>query len=153
MLATSHATPELLAGMQPRPGRVVAAWSNVRRLACVCTRAKIDRISCNDLRRTYASWLKQRGVDSLVVARLLGHTSTRMVDAVYGQLDELLSPSNRILREPPSTALQEDLEVPRGGFEPPTRGFSVLGVRAGFGRETGRAGRFPAQEEGAVAHG
>ena len=38
----------------------------------------------NDLRRTFASWLKQSGQDSLVVARLMGHTSTRMVELVYG---------------------------------------------------------------------
>ena len=42
----------------------------------------------NDLRRTFASWLKQAGTDSLTVARLLGHSSTAMVDKVYGRLDE-----------------------------------------------------------------
>ena len=39
------------------------------------------------LRRTFASKLKQRGVDSMVVARLLGHTTSRLVDTVYGHLD------------------------------------------------------------------
>lgn len=67
-----------------------ATWSG--RTADVTSRSRehagIDRISCTDLRRTYASWLEQRGVDSLFVARLLGHTSTRRVDAVYGQLDD-----------------------------------------------------------------
>jgi hypothetical protein len=45
-------------------------------------------VSPNDLRRTYASWLKQRGVDSMVVAKLLGHTSSRMVELVYGHLND-----------------------------------------------------------------
>src|SRR5262249_38124827 len=42
----------------------------------------------NDLRRTLASWLKQRGVDSMTVARLLGHTTSRMVEMVYEHLND-----------------------------------------------------------------
>jgi hypothetical protein len=45
-------------------------------------------ISPNDLRRTFASWLKQAGVDSMVVAKLLGHTTSRMVELVYGHLND-----------------------------------------------------------------
>jgi hypothetical protein len=30
------------------------------------------------------SWMKQAGQDSMVVARLLGHTTSQMVDRVYG---------------------------------------------------------------------
>jgi len=71
-----------------KSGFVVGAWPNARRdLAAACKRVEVPRISPNDLRRTYASWLKNAGVDSAVVAKLLGHTSTRMVDAVYGHLD------------------------------------------------------------------
>ena len=63
-------------------------WPNVRRdLAVACRHAGIPRVSPNDLRRTFASWLKQRGVDSMVVARLLGHSSTAMVERVYGRLN------------------------------------------------------------------
>ena len=69
-------------------GPVVGAWPNCRRdLKAACVRAGIAAVSPNDLRRTFASWLKQRGVDSAVVARLLGHSSTKMVDLVYGRLD------------------------------------------------------------------
>ena len=42
----------------------------------------------NDLRRTFATWLKQSDVDSAVVAAMMGHSSTAMVDRVYGKLDE-----------------------------------------------------------------
>lgn len=67
--------------------KVVVRWGNVRRdLAAACARAKIPTVSANDLRRTFASWLKQAGNDSLVVAKLLGHSSTRMVELVYGHL-------------------------------------------------------------------
>ena len=90
---------------RPRPeDRLVPKWPNVRRdLAAAIERinkadataaAKRNRkppmalraVSPNDLRRTYASWLKQQGIDSMVVAKLLGHTSSRMVEFVYGQL-------------------------------------------------------------------
>lgn len=53
----------------------------------VARRLGIPDFSPHDLRRTFASWLKQAGVDSLAVARLLGHTGTRLVDSVYGHLD------------------------------------------------------------------
>ncbi len=70
-----------------RKGPLVTPWSNaVRDLAAACTRAGIAKVSPNDLRRSYASWLKQGGEDSLVVARLMGHSSTTMVERVYGHL-------------------------------------------------------------------
>lgn len=86
--------------------RVVATWPNVRRdLASAVVRANqraadkaakrkrkppapMPTVSPNDLRRTFASWLKQRGVDSYTVGKLLGHSSSKMVELVYGQLDD-----------------------------------------------------------------
>lgn len=68
-------------------GVVLEPWGNCRRdLAAACKRAAVPRVSPNDLRRTFASWLAQDGVSSFVVAKLMGHTSTRMVEAVYAQL-------------------------------------------------------------------
>lgn len=71
-------------------GPVVTKWANVRRaMEVACTKAKIGfRVTPNDLRRTFASWLKNKGVDSAIVARLLGHNSTKMVDLVYGKLSQ-----------------------------------------------------------------
>lgn len=85
---------------------VVSRWPNVRRdLRAAVVRANrratekatkarrkppepMPVVSPNDLRRTFASWLKQRGLDSYTVARLLGHSSTKMVELVYGKLDD-----------------------------------------------------------------
>jgi integrase len=154
--------PKLLQRVLKETGRgtgvVVPAWLNVRRdLARACRRAGIAPVSPNDLRRTYASWMKQGGADSKAVADLMGHTTTRMVDSVYGQLDELalrraveLLPSAGSLsrcsnsvadasrsrasagrkRHPPDSrkALKSGgFMVPRDGIEPSTRGFSILG--------------------------
>jgi len=78
-----------------KAGRVVAPWSNVRRaLHQACEKAGLwdrktktgKRVSPNDLRRTFASWLVQQGVPLLTVATLMGHSSTRMVEKVYGRL-------------------------------------------------------------------
>jgi hypothetical protein len=44
-------------------------------------------VTPNDLPRTFASWLVQAGESLFVVATLLGHSSTRMVERVYGRLD------------------------------------------------------------------
>jgi integrase len=77
------------AAPQKTIGPIVTRWRNVRRdLAIACELAKVPRVTPNDLRRTFASWLKNAGEDSAVVARLLGHTSTKMVDLVYGKLSE-----------------------------------------------------------------
>ena len=53
---------------------------------CSATHAHTWPPTSNDLRRTFASWLVQEGVDVLTVARLMGHTTTRMVELVYAQL-------------------------------------------------------------------
>ena len=55
-------------------------------LAKACARDKIPVVTPNDLRRTFASLLKQAGNDSMVVAKLLGDWTTRMVELVYGHL-------------------------------------------------------------------
>ncbi len=133
-------------------GSVAARWLNVRRdLAAACARAGIPSVTPNDLRRTFASWMKQRGEDSAVVARLMGHSSTRMVDLVYGRLNEqnyiqaaaklpaVVVPQpgskwvakralpKRSERAPRTSdaGLTSGKLVPGGGIEPPTRGFSV----------------------------
>lgn len=69
----------------------VEPWDNVRRDLSRAARSagiigKDEWLTPNDLRRTFASWLIQAGVPPFVVARLLGHKSTRMVETVYGQL-------------------------------------------------------------------
>lgn len=89
-----------------RKGKVVSRWANVRRdlrdavkaaNAADEQRAKeygldpsppIPAVSPNDLRRTFASWMVQNGADMLSVSRLMGHTSTRMLEKVYAQLSD-----------------------------------------------------------------
>lgn len=77
----------MLAGMRRVRGPLLAAWPNVRRdLALACKRAGVPRVTPNDLRRTFASWLVQAGESSYVVSQLLGHSSSHMVERVYGRL-------------------------------------------------------------------
>lgn len=71
-------------------GRVVEPWNNDKTdLKRACLRAGVPRVTPNDLRRTFATWLKQHDVDSAVVAALMGHTSTVMIDKVYERLDDV----------------------------------------------------------------
>jgi integrase len=51
-----------------------------------CQRVGIERVSANDLRRTFCSWLCNAGVPELAVIRLMGHSSSAMVRRVYAQL-------------------------------------------------------------------
>jgi integrase len=133
-----------------RTGLVFGAWGNVRRdLARYCELARVPAVTPNDLRRTFASWLKQRGIDSRTVADLLGHSSTRMVDLVYGRLTPAVyaaavaslpscaagvpdavplvaRPGARGTARPGQKAAKsQESGVPRAGIEPATRGFSV----------------------------
>jgi len=78
-----------LEALHQRTGTVVEPWTNDKAdLARACKRAGVPRVTPNDLRRTFATWLKQNDVDSAVVAAMMGHSSTAMVDRVYGKLDE-----------------------------------------------------------------
>lgn len=89
-----------IAGQPPFP-----AWPNARRaLARATKRAKVPAVTWNDLRRTFASLLVQAGVPPHLVAKLLGHTTTAMVDKVYGRqtaesiaelIDRSLQPARR----------------------------------------------------------
>src|SRR5581483_11027128 len=101
------------------------------------------RISSHDLRRTFATWLRADGVAVREVAAMLGHADSRMAERVYARLPpDLLRDLLSELCQPAaghglpqagneghrwhSAAVRRPLEeVPRGGIEPPTRGFSV----------------------------
>jgi hypothetical protein len=131
-----------------------------RDLPAACKRAGISRATPNDLRRTHATWLKQDGMDSAVVARLLGHRSTKMVDLVYGKLDEETL-RRAVLTLPGSSweargkdgcavpatpaipakplSLEETLTLVLGpGIEPGTRGFSIRSQSASSDRMSRR---------------
>lgn len=79
----------LLEGVNDKKGPIVETWGKVNRdLKAACRRAKIDKASPNDLRRTFGSWLVQAGVPLAVARRLMGHASVKMLDMVYGQVDQ-----------------------------------------------------------------
>ena len=123
-------------------------WSNVRRdLADACERAKIEKVTPNDLRRTCATWLRQSEVEPHLIASVLGHTDSRMVERVYGRLPpESLKSALQSRVDPCSSYVAAGVEtnaserpmrnanelfppgnmVPGDGVEPPTRGFSIL---------------------------
>lgn len=61
-------------------------WRHLNReVSRAITRAGLAPASPNDLRRTFASWLIQAGVDRGLVARMMGHKDSRMVERVYGR--------------------------------------------------------------------
>jgi integrase len=83
-----HPTLEATLGKRGK-GTIVRPWGKVDRdLKAACRRAEVPEVSPNDLRRTYASWLLQAGVTSSVVAELLGHSTTELVDMTYGKLSK-----------------------------------------------------------------
>ncbi|MFO0578616.1 MAG: site-specific integrase, partial [Polyangia bacterium] len=85
--------PELSGVLRPLAGRpgatVLAPWPNVYRdLAAICADLGLPPVTPNDLRRTFGSWLVQANVSAHIVAKLMGHTTEKMVNQVYGHLDD-----------------------------------------------------------------
>jgi integrase len=132
-------------GKEPE-GLLFAPWSGIRwDLRRVCDRLGMPRVSPNDLRRTLATWLRQRGVQTDHLGKMLRHGDSRMVERVYGQLaagdlgrllesrvggmsifsSELVETAGSV-GSPGDAAsvVQPEVLVPRDGIEPPTRGFS-----------------------------
>lgn len=70
----------------PLPWPVWPTSRMVDDLKRACSRAGMDRVSANDLRRTFCSWLCNAGVPELTVTKLMGHSSSAMVRRVYAQL-------------------------------------------------------------------
>jgi len=63
-----------------------AAWPNVRRdLLATCKALGIPGVTWNDLRRTFASLLVQAGVAPHLVAKLMRHKTSTMVEMIYGR--------------------------------------------------------------------
>ena len=81
-----RAMREWLEARAVKVGSIVKRWTNPHlTLVKACKRAKIEHCTAHDFRRTYASRLKQQGVDSAIVGRLLGHADGgRLVDTTYG---------------------------------------------------------------------
>ena len=62
-------------------------WTNIDRdLRREAKKLGFGPISCNDLRRSFATHLAIAGVPILHLMELMGHTSTRMLEQVYAQL-------------------------------------------------------------------
>lgn len=120
-------------------------WPNVRRsLLSACKRAGIAPVSPNDLRRTFSTWLQQAGATNDLIAKVMGHTSSRMVERVYGKLPA--ADVARLLRERVGGGLSDE-GVRDGEGESATEsatGDSLpggSGVGAGPGRGRSGGGR------------
>ena len=56
-----------------------------RTLAAAAARVEVPHVTMNDLRRTFAQWLRRAGGWDDLVAPAMGHVDTKMVDTVYGE--------------------------------------------------------------------
>ncbi len=135
-------------------GLLFRPWMKiVRDLHLACGRAKIARCSPNDLRRTYAHWMKHEGVPDTLVAPAMGHTDSKMVRRVYGRLgaDEVEAGLRAIIvrevpeeacttgapdeMDPTDTSDPSDIRTPlvlapAAGLEPATRWLTGIGTRS-----------------------
>lgn len=106
-------------------------------------RAGLPHLTPNDLRRTYAHELRAAGASLANIAPTMGHADTRMLERVYAVLPPAILAA-RLTEEVNRDRIGTDgiaradtsgngetsspsENMPRGGIEPPTRGFSVHG--------------------------
>jgi len=100
---------DALKARKPQTGALVVPWLNPPLvLARASKRAGIPKVSPNDLRRTFASTMVRAGIPLKVVATLMGHASTAMVDRVYGhiapsQLDDAMEQLGQRLTGTPAS--------------------------------------------------
>jgi integrase len=104
-------------------------------------RAGLEHVTPNDLRRTYAHLLRAAGASLANIAPTMGHADTRMLERVYAVLPPAIL-AERLIAEVDRDRIGTDRSasvatdatsetgapsetMPRGGIEPPTRGFSV----------------------------
>lgn len=140
-------------------GRLVQRWTNVGRdLPGLLIGLGYARATPNDLRRTLATWLRAAGVEASLVAEVLGHTDSRMVERVYGRLPtaQLAAALESRLTSVPNSyrpgaderdaadkagsgfsCIPAGFAVPRDGIEPPTRGFSIPAILPKTRRKAG----------------
>jgi len=78
---------ERVLALCPPSGLLFRPWTSMAGdLIRACGRVKILPVSPNDLRRTCATWLRQAGVEPHLIAAVLGHADSRMVERVYGRM-------------------------------------------------------------------
>jgi integrase len=90
-------------------------WLNAnmkRDLALACSKAGIEPVTANDLRRTHGSWLAQAGVGDEHIGKVLRHADGRMARRVYGRL-----PPEQLGRLVNATIVQQ---LPARGESPAT---------------------------------
>ncbi|GAC1597807.1 MAG: hypothetical protein NVS3B20_20360 [Polyangiales bacterium] len=87
-----HALPLLercLRDGDGKGGALFTEWmsSNTSRdIGKACEAVGVPRMSPNDIRRSLATWLVQAGAPTYLVAFMLGHKSSSMVEKVYGRM-------------------------------------------------------------------
>jgi integrase len=76
-----------LAQGKKRSEKLFKPWKNMNRdIHLYCGKAGIAPATPNDLRRTFCTWLVNAGTEYAIIAAVIGHTSTKMLEMVYGRV-------------------------------------------------------------------
>ncbi len=71
--------------LDSRTGKLRPVGSVEHAFQAACRRAKIENLQFRDLRRTYGTRLHEKGIDPLIIQRLLRHSTFRISEQVYIQ--------------------------------------------------------------------
>jgi integrase len=71
----------------PGDGLLFGPWGKLHRdIALASERAGIEPSTPNDWRRSLATWLRLAGVSTDLIATVLGHADSRLIERVYGRV-------------------------------------------------------------------
>lgn len=157
--AGSHREVPVVGGVFGRLVEVAAgmphSWPRASKdLPEACARLGLPPATPNDLRRTCASWLVQAGAETAMVARVLGHRDSKLVDRVYGQVS-----ADKLGKLLGTQTSQQEHGKRQPEKETPEKQQRPLGGTADAGDLKGRAGGFSSsagsdsEHLGTTAHG
>ena len=136
--------PYLLMALPFLPLRPWKNQTENRTLARACKRAKIERVTTNDLRRTHASWLTEAGVPDSITSRVMRHVDERMVRTIYGRsrpeklceaLDRFFNVTPR--EKPPEPPANDTVQEAQKGRHTPAR-VNRTGYRGVYAQKRGK---------------
>jgi integrase len=76
--------------LEPGQEKLFNGNFSYRRWRKICQKADLSDLKFHDLRKTFGSMLAQNGISTAVIQKLLEHSSSRLTNKIYTNVDPVL---------------------------------------------------------------